>query len=456
MRALKECLKHYLYDDGEEVVRGVTQFAFVKGCGNDQETHIALERYRSLISQGAFFKVLGRVNWRVVPRAPRVSSEFLKDLERIGEIVDRFLSAVDRFLLTSEYVKKFVGFPACPEEEVLRLLELGNPLQMLRLDLVMEKGSIPRLVEVQVVMGGLGITQALRVAYGRHSKLPGIAHCYEEVLEQAREKIGNTRVVAILGSKHSPYRHEHLCLARHLENWDAIVAPSSFIVETKNCGVRVGDKEVRLIHRLFRSPGSFNTLWGRKVLDALKSRKVLLLNPWKDFLEDKRLLALIHDPNAESFLLRVLPKEDLDALRELVPETRLLTPRLASELMSLPKESRDIYLKKGRSRESKGLFHGRQMSSKKWDLVCRSAAKEGDWILQKGVRAAPWEWNYLDQVSGTMRKIKGYVRMCPYFFRSKDGRLRLADVLITAREQGSRVHGASDAILTIIGAGDPG
>ncbi len=450
MRSLEECLSDYLYHDREEIPRAVVKARDMAPLEASGDLPLARLRYSSLVEQGAFFKALGRVNWRVVPRAPVLERAFLHELSRMGQILDKFLHGVEKKLETSTFLRDFLGFPLSNEEELLLIAQKDEPLRMLRADMVLENGNVPKVVEIQVVMGGLGITQALRTAYGPHPLLPGIAKAYEEALEAIPKMEDLPKVVASLGARSSHYRHEHLCLARHLSTWRMIVAPL-FLLEEGPSGVRLGDIEVGVIHRLFRAPGALKTEHGKRVLRAVLQGRVILINPWKDFLEDKRLLALVHDERAKELLGDHLTEKEWKSLQELIPPTWKADRERLAQVMGLSGSYRSYYLKKGRSWECKGLFHGRKLNSRKWEAACKRAKEEGDWILQKEVRSTPTPWVYLDPSSGSMKSMMGYTRMCPYYFRGRDGELHLADVLLTVRETSSRVHGASDAILTVLG-----
>lgn len=459
MRDLESCRTNYLYSDLEDVAR-VLDAPRQRAFKADKELMAAWARWDSLVAQGAFFKALGRINWRVVPEPPPLRSSLLAEIQELGELVDSLLASLERHLGESSFLREELGFPACPEEEILWELESSRPLGMLRLDLALEAGEYPRLLEIQVVMGGLGITQALRVAYGRHPMLPGIKPLYEECLDRVTGFVSEQSsppLAAVLGARRSAYRHEHLVLARSLSRWELMVAPLDILKQSRDRGLLLPEnRKVAVIHRLFRSPNIFRRPGGpgRLVLEALLDDQVRLLNPWKDVLEDKRVLALVHNPQAPMVLGSDLDPAQWARLLELVPPTWRATPDRIAEVLGLPRSQRDLYLKKGRSFESRGLFHGRQLSLRQWETACLTAKDQGDWVIQQAVASRPWSWRYLDPSSGTMRTMAGYVRLCPFFFRDGSGKLRLADLLITAREESSRVHGASDAVMVVAGPGD--
>lgn len=455
MLGIEACKADYLYWDLEEVARAMEA---PRPALPEQQGEVALcwNRWDSLVRQGAFFKALGRVNWRVVPDPPRLPLSLLDEITRLGDLVETFLTGVEKHLANSPFLRRELGFPACPQEERLWELERGRALEIIRLDLALERGEHPRVLEIQVVMGGLGITHALRQAYGPHPSLPGILPLYEACLERVKKGIGESEsgVTVVFGAKRSSYRHEHLLLSRSLKSGGLVVAPLSAMSLSPEGGLALPDgRKVTVIHRLFRSPGIFQRAEAkaRMVLEALWENRVRLLNPWKDVLEDKRILALVHHPEAEEQLKDFLDPKRLQELRDFIPCTWRATPERITAVLALSGSKRGFYLKKGRSFESRGLFHGRRLSLKQWEAACMKAKAEGDWVIQKEVESRPWDWRYLEPSSGIMRSMKGYVRLCPFFFRNSRGKMNLADLLITAREESSRVHGASDAVLVVPG-----
>jgi len=465
LKPLAALRDRYLYDDWEEIQRSVERGRCIlqEGSEGDEEVDLALRRWASLLSQGALFKETGRISWRVPPHpTPFPSRDGIQELQRLGPLVDRLLKAAEEAILESGAMRKLLGFPACPEEEELLHAQAGQPLLFLRLDLVPASDGSYRLLEVQVVAGGLGITQALRETYGPHPDLPGVAPLYEEAVIAAYKSRQKGRIrpaegripVAVLGKKASPYRHDHLILARYLQWLDMTIAPLVALEPRPDGRYELpGLGFPPVIHRLFRSPMVFRHSPRRAcwLKEQVTAGTLLVVNPWKDVMEDKRILALVHEPEASDLIGQRLQKGDLEALRRWIPETRLATQERIADLIDLPRSRRPFYLKKGRSFESRQLCDGQQVSLRQWKAACLRAKAEGDWILQEAVRGAPLGFRYLDLAGPTIREMKGYLRISPYYFRSAYGELRLGDILVTARPERSRVHGATDAILVVPG-----
>lgn len=465
MLSLSSCRENYLYKDFQEIVTTAAMAPKVLAMPDrGSRVRKGREVWASLLEQGALFKRVGTVNWRVPPEPVTLLEGLLDELRDIGPLVDRFLQAVDRHLGASPFLRELLGFPACPEEENLWALGRGEALTFFRLDMTMAQGTSLKLFEIQVVMGGLGIAQALRSAYGPHPLLPGTASLYEQAMK--RRFIAWCRahglgpdpglpLMAALGSSSSPYRHEHLVLARHLNALELVVAPLGCVRADPVGGLLLPDgRRPVLVHRLFRSPSLFRSAPGRaaQILSAVSARALCLANPWKDFLEDKRVLALVHHPQTRKEMSGDLSEQDWDRLAALVPGTWLAEKERIADLIGLPPSRRGYYLKKGRSFEGRQVIDGYQLSPRQWEAACLRAREEGDWIVQESVHGPSWPLEYLDFANQEIRTMKGYVRLSPFYFRTEDTTVRLGEVLLTAREEKSKVHGASDAILVVPGA----
>jgi hypothetical protein len=463
MRPLEALKDNYLYQDWAEVVQSVSNLEWIHSRSEDNEEYDrGLRRLFSLLSQGAFFKRTDRINWRIPADALSLSPQRMDELTHIGRLMDRFLRAVDRSLDSYPLTREMLGFPACPEEEWLRERQGGVPLTFFRLDLAMDDNHHYKLLEVQVVMGGLGIVQALREAYGPHPTLRGAAALYEEaVIAGYRNwRLGNDQapstlpLIGVPGSKKSAYRHEHLVLARHLKRLDMVVFPLLLLSEDCHGGLVLPDGRVpKVIHRLFRSPSIFDHSPKRAqwLLKNVRDAAIYLANPWNDVMEDKRIMALVHHPQAPQMMPDCLAPHEWNDLKRYVPETFFADGEIIADLMDLPRGRRGFYLKKGRSFEGRHLCDGQQVNLREWKDACMRALDDGDWIVQEAVRGEPWPLRYVDLHTRAVREMSGHVRISPFYFRRSDGDVDLGDVLITAREERSRVHGASDALLGVPG-----
>jgi hypothetical protein len=414
----------------------------------------------ALLGRGLLFKARARVNWRVAARPVVLPPGQLETMRAVGAAIDRFLAAAAAALPGSRWLRERLGFPTWPEQEELLPRAVAQRLVLVRLDFVPDEAGAPRLIEIQTIAGGLGITQGLREAYGPHPGLPGVAAGLDEALQVGyadhcarRGATPRERpLVAVYFNADSDFRHELFVLAAALDGVELVLSPW---VRAKG-GVFPCLADGRAPDALFRFFESYKLLasastFKRLLVERAARGEVCVLNPWLDALDDKRLLAVIHDDEAPRALGGAVTAADWELLRRTVPHTRWLTADAAAALKGRPRSQRGVYLKRGQSSQSRGLVDGQQENGGRFDALLAQAAAAGDWVVQQAVRGAPWDFTWLDQEQGTLREMQGYVRLTPVYTRARDGALRLADVAVTARPQRSRVHGATDACIVVPG-----
>jgi hypothetical protein len=462
--AVRRC---YHFQDGADLVEAAAAGrALLAAHAGSGDVAAAWRHVGALLAQGLIFKERGRVNWRVAARAPVLPAGTLETLRAVGGAVDRFLATAAAALPGSRWLRERLGFPAWPEQEELLASALAQRLVLVRLDLVPDQAGAPRLIELQTIAGGLGITQGLRATYGPHPELPGVAAGLDEALRVGHADYCGRHgarprerpLVAAFFNTDNQFRHELFVLAAALPEVEMVltpwVRPKGGVFPCLTDG-RVPDAIFRFFDsdRFLVSGSRFRDLLVRRVA----ADEVCLLNPWLDVLDDKRLLAVIHDDEAPGALGGAVTAADWELLRRVVPPTRRLTAEAAAALKGRPRSQRGVYLKRGQSTMSRGLIDGQQENGARFDALLERAAADGDWVVQHAVRGAPWDFTWLDQATGALQEMKGYVRLTPIYTRTREGALRLADVAVAARPQRSRVHGASDACLVVpVAPGDRG
>ena len=432
------------------------------------EVSAAWRHSGEILRRGLLFKQADRPGWRVAATAFPLPAARMKEIERLGEAAGRFLSAVPTALLSGGWLRGFLGFPSWPAEESLLPFASRQPISFFRLDLTPDRDGRLRLLEMQTVSGGLGITAGLRDVYGPHPGLPGIGPALGEALgagwrdwcaatgRRAREPL---RLAALLGSE-SDFRHEMLVLASALPAsvrmtltpWIRLTAPAGVTAAQ----AAEADEGPDALFRFFQTGRLLTneSAWARTLVAQVSAGERCMLNPWIDALDDKRLLAAVHREEVGPELGASVSADDLALLRAAVPPTSVLDAELASRLSNRPRAERGWYLKKGRSAMSKFVVDGQQVNRGAFDRCLAAAVAEGGWVAQEAVRGEPWRFRWLDAEAGELRDMDGYVRLMPVFTRKADGSgFRLADLCITARPQRSRVHGASDACLVVPGPG---
>jgi hypothetical protein len=446
---------HYLFDDGEALAAsmnlGATTLASLPEANNDLGR--ARTHYARLLARGLTYKRPGRVNWRVPASAPRLSPGAISQLRRLGWAVDALLVTVNHEIAEDERLQRRLGFPLCEQERALAVYCRDAPPAYFKVDLTLDADGALKMFEIGTVIIGLGIGQALRETYGPHRELPGIAPCYEEAVLAGYERDcrarGRVPVERPLGlapiETAADDRQELFVLAAALERLELVVCPWSAIRWLGPPVLRDG-RQPDLIHRRFMSPAPRLADYTVRLL--ARDLCCWIVNPWNDVLGDKRMLALVHHPEAAE-ALPGLSKDALETLRSFAPRTWLADVERLGSVRDLPRSARRYYLKRARSHSSHAVRDGDYLNRGAWGEACDQALRDGDWILQEAVRGKPWPFRYLGEDGVSLEEMNGYVRFTPYFFRRHDGTIRLGEVVITARERCSRVHGASDAVIVV-------
>jgi len=195
-----------------------------------------------------------------------------------------------------------------------------------------------------------------------------------------------------------------------------------------------------------------------------------LAPPFKPIFEEKLWLVLLWCPALREVWKDELRGVHLDSLRELVPFGWVVDPtelpphaalpelglRSWKEVGQLSQKERRLVLKisgfSERAWGSRGVVVGHDLPGDEWAAAIDSAVEEfptNPWVMQKFVEARVVEHPYYDRESGEQEMMKGRVRLCPYYFRSReDDEIVAGGCLATiAPVDKKKIHGMADAIL---------
>jgi hypothetical protein len=415
------------------------------------ELGAAWSRYAGLLDRG-----IAEASWRVPPSGVTLPGGMLRQLERLGQLMDRVLTGLASRLLRSPAMQAALGFPDCPEEQLLAAEHARDLLGFFKLDVALDERERPFVHDLDIVLSTLGIAQVLRETYGPNPALPGVGAVYSECVRatygrwcdrRGRTPSPSPTILAPVLRK-KVWGNDFPCLARGAAGelvscdladlpWPAFVLPDG--------------RSFDVLHRTFPSRGFFAgaPFRSRQILRADLEGQFCLVNPWNDVLADKRLFALLHDLDGRRELEDVLSGEEWSELLSMIPGTWLATESAISRVRGQSRQRRRCYLKPARGFGARDVFSGDSMNGGRWHEACDRAVREGGWILQEAVRAPPRSFRYLDARTNEVREMAGYLRITPHYFRALDGSMRLGEVLITARDHKNRVHGASDALMCV-------
>ena len=170
----------------------------------------------------------------------------------------------------------------------------------------------------------------------------------------------------------------------------------------------------------------------------------------------------------ESFWRRELGERTMLALRKVIPYTWLVDPEPLPRHAVLPRlethtweevghfsqKQRTLILKISGFSEhawgSRGVVVAQDMSQAAWQTELESALAEFDThphILQQFHQGRLVEHDYLDVSAGELRRMRGRVRLCPYYFVGEKTAVCGGALATICPDDKKLLHGMTDAIL---------
>jgi len=412
------------------------------------------------------------IPWRISPSPFKLDPAILRQLNSLGPILARFQDASHELYLQSAAGKKHTWLAP--------LLDQGKPLwlqdaqkqaalrqaapRIIRPDLLYCKEGL-RMTELDSVPGGLGITHFLSRSYaaagfqniiaGANGICEGLMHSYPKGIKIA------------ISEEASDYRPEMEYLASQLELGSSCVSAEELSLRDEL--KRVSD-DAPTLYRFFELFDCDAIPAARELLEA-RARGELSLDPAPlAHLEEKAWLALFHLPSLKAWWKQNMRASHLALLQEIIPQGLIVDPSPLPHQASLPwlnchhwddvaefsKKERQLALKISgfdqRAWGARGVSIGHDISSESWKKALQKALYEFNqhlWILQDFQETQLIEQPYYEKGNNELRTMQGRVRLCPYYFRSPDGRdTRLGGCLATiVPADKKKIHGMKDAIL---------
>lgn len=423
------------------------------------------ERCRQLAETGIAYGAEAGIPW-VVPADPFALTPGERDaLEQAGVDCARFLEAAHGAIVANdavgEGIVKTLGMDAV--RAGLSRLSAGyaSSVPMVRPDMFWDKDGRLTAVEIETMIGGLGMCEAMRAAYGR-SLFRGTADAYARMVralvaewsDATGFRIGDPlEVVAVNPASKAGYDAEFAVFSRALESHGIrfrVARPAALSIE--DGAVFVDGIRVDVVHRFFRLsefPEGSPEL--ATLLRVARECLACVVQPWKEVLEEKALYAFFHEPSLRGYWIDRLGSATFSRLASLLPQTWLVGPdndSLVAKLLDSERMQRPYWLKKsGSSWGGREAIDGMEMTTGKWRSaleIARAGYGRGNvWVLQERRVCRPHAFTVME--NNVVLKRPMNLRVSPYcFLDGKD--MRLADVLLTARGS-TKVHGARDAIM---------
>jgi hypothetical protein len=425
---------------------------------------------------------------RISPEPFHLSHDQVEELKRLGPALLKFFSTVNDLYLRSgiDWVKEYLDIGK--DEEIIRhgLMNYQKRAvpSVIRPDILVTSGGFA-ITELDSVPGGMGQLDCLSAAYADagFDIVGGGRGMRDGFADMVRGAAGNDGpVCAIVVSEESAdYLPEMTYLASELRaaGFDArTVRPQDveftedgLYSEAASGRTPAPKHRVDVLYRFFELFDVMNVPKAELIAYAAKKRRVIVTPPYKHYLEEKMLLALLHRGALRGFWESALG-DDYALLARTITPTFILDDRPVPPHAEISgfrwrgspiRDWRDM--KDGTQKErrlvikpsgfsplawgSRGVKIGHDMSQECWSETIENALSSfhaTPHVLQPFQDAAVVGIRYWDESRG-MVDMQSRVRLCPYYF-VVNGEARLGGVLATCVPHDKKlIHGMVDAVM---------
>lgn len=422
----------------------------------------------------------------VSPEPFPLAREQMDLLHELGGALLAFYSAANDLYLRSglEWVKDYLD--TGKGDDLLRHAAMKYQRHALpgviRPDiLVTDEGFV--ITELDSVPGGIGHLDCLSAAYGDAGfEVIGSARGMRDgfaAMVRSASGVDDPVCAIVVSDESIDYLPEMTYLAGELR----AAGMSAFAVRPKEVtfteeGLYIeaeGQRlRVDLVYRFFELFDLLNIPKADLISYAARKKLVVVTPPYKHYLEEKLLLALLHNAKLRKHWLDTLGSEHLSLLERVIAPTWTLDSRPVPPHAEISgfrwrgapisdwhelgggtqKERRVVIKPSGFSPlawGSRGVKIGHDMPQEDWTRAVEEALAGFDtlpYVLQPFHDTALIGVNYHDEPTGTIRGMRARVRLCPYYF-VVGGRAELGGVLATACPKDKKiVHGMIDAVMS--------
>ena len=377
-------------------------------------------------------------------------------------------------------------------------LDIGKPDEVLRhARMKYQKRALPAVIrpdilitrdgfsitELDSVPGGIGQLDCLSGAYEDAGfelvgSPRGMRDGFASMLKAA--SAGGDPVCAIVVSDESiDYLPEMTYLGRELRKIGVAahtVRPKeiTFTEDGLFIGIEGRSLRVDVVYRFFELFDLLNIPKSELISYAARKRLVVVTPPYKPFLEEKMLLALLHNESLGEFWIGSMGERNYALLKRTVAPTYILDNRRVpphAEISGFTWQGKPLRdwreIQQGTQKErrlvikpsgfsplawgSRGVKVGQDMSQQDWSEAVEAALAGFDSspsVLQPFQDTALFGVNYHDDSTGETDQMQARVRLCAYYF-VVEGCARLAGVLATACPKDKKlIHGMADAVMS--------
>ncbi len=414
-------------------------------------------------------------HWLVAARPFALGTELAKEVQSLGRVLLQFYRAANLLYRQSVAGKQ--------PEWIAGWLDQGKPGEIVELQRhAAFKSEVPRVIrpdlllteqgvsvtELDSVPGGIGLTAWLNEVYteqgcevlgGARGMLEGFAGIFGSA----------PRVHLVVSEESAMYRPEMDWLAKQCGAGSEATGAGRFAVRD---GGFTDFQDGDAVYRFFEMFDLANVPAAKRIFELAMEKRIRVTAPPKPMLEEKMLLALLWNRRLRGFWRQELGEGFFERMLKLTPYTWVMDPASLPphaaipelnltdwhQLKGLSQRERELIIKVSgyseRAWGARGVYVGSDMSGADWSAAVDAALGAfplSPHVLQRFHKTRVVEADHLEQDAGVSARMKGRVRLCPYYFVRGDGdaaRAELGGVLATICPADKKIiHGMKDAIL---------
>lgn len=438
-------------------------------------------------------------SWRLSPQAWPLTPEQIGELEQIGRACLEFYQALETLYLRSASGRNLLRNKTLVASWAAEYLDRGKPAWLTRLARAPRlHGMLPpvirpdllitaegfALTELDAVPGGIGLTAFLNRLYagddgdavlGADDQM--ITRFYESLT--AALPMSRAPVVAIIVSAEAAtYRPEMEWLASELQRRGHRVYcldPEGVfpLGGVLHLDVEGNPEKIDVVYRFFELFDLENVPTWKYMLEAWESEELVVVPPFRSFLEEKAGLALFHHHLLRDFWTENLSRDSRRLLERLIPRTWVVDPAPLPptavldgpliggrpmndwrDLAQASQKERELILKISGYHETawgaRSVVYGSDCSREEWQAGLEDALALSDrnlHIVQEYRKPQRLKHPLYAEDGSSAKGAQGRLRLCPYYF-VVDGEPHLSGALATFCPPDKKIiHGMVDAAL---------
>lgn len=407
-------------------------------------------------------------DWRVSPSPFPISNQLASQLEKLGPLLLKFYTAADLLYRRSHEGQL--------EPWIHEWLDKGKPSELIQRQRGRAfRAAVPRVIrpdlllteegfaitELDSVPGGIGLTAWLNQTYsqfddqvigGANGMVEGFASIFPD----------KAKVQIVVSEESKTYRPEMQWLANQL-------GIEQFTVTTEDEPLR---EETTAIYRFFELFDLKNIPIASQLFERAEAKQLDFTPPPKPVLEEKMLIALLHNVHLSDFWKQNLGTAYFERLKKHTPESWVINPAPLpphtaipglnlpnwETLKTLSQKKRDLIVKISGFSETawgaRSVSLGSDLPSEQWSQAIDEALNSFEtnpFVLQRYHKPKRISFEYHDSENKQLTSMDGRVRLCPYYFvsyHSNQTKVKLGGILATVCPSDKKIiHGMKDAIL---------